>query len=176
MLHASGATGERRPTPLNKLVEEYVNLAYHGMRAQRLDFNVEVERAYDEAVGAVEMVPQEMGRVLLNLLSNAFYAMHERAAQGDGPYAPTLRVSTRRADGHVEIRVGDNGPGIPAGVRDRIFEPFYTTKPTGSGNTGLGLSLSYEMVVQGHGGTLAVESTEGEGATFVITLPSDSRT
>ena len=112
--------------------------------------------------------------MLLNLLSNAFYAMHERAAQGHGPYAPTLRVSTRRADGHVEIRVGDNGPGIPAGVRDRIFEPFYTTKPTGSGNTGLGLSLSYEMVVQGHGGTLAVESAEGEGATFVITLPVEA--
>jgi len=110
--------------------------------------------------------------VLLNLLSNAFYAVHERAAEQDGPYAPTLRVSTRRADGHVEIRVCDNGPGISAEVQEKVFEPFYTTKPTGSGNTGLGLSLSYEIVVQGHGGRLAVESAEGEGATFVITLPA----
>ena len=175
MQHARGGTGERAPTAINTLVEEYVNLAYHGMRASRPDFTVEVERAYDEAVDRVELVPQEIGRVLLNLLGNAFDAVYEHAARISGDYAPTVKVSTRQVNGKVEIQVSDNGPGIPTEVRDRIFEPLFTTKPTGTG-TGLGLSLSYDIVTQGHGGTLTVESIEREGATFVITLPSDSRT
>ncbi len=175
MQHARGGTGEHAPTAINTLVEEYVNLAYHGMRASRPDFTVEVERAYDEAVDRVELVPQEIGRVLLNLLGNAFDAVYEHAARISGDYAPTVKVSTRQVNGKVEIQVSDNGPGIPTEVRDRIFEPFFTTKPTGTG-TGLGLSLSYDIVTQGHGGTLTVESIEREGATFVITLPSDSRT
>jgi len=119
------------------------------------------------------MAPQEMSRVLLNLLSNAFDAVHEKATKSDGDYRPEVRVTTHKVDGQVEIRVGDNGPGIAQDIRDRIFEPFFTTKPTGTG-TGLGLSLSYDIVTQGHGGTLIVESTEGEGATFVITLPVNS--
>ncbi len=111
--------------------------------------------------------------MLLNLLGNAFDAVHEHAASVNGPYEPMVTVSTRQVEGQVEIRVSDNGPGIPAEIQEKIFEPFFTTKPTGMG-TGLGLSLSYDIVTQGHGGTLRVESTEGEGATFVITLPSDS--
>ena len=173
MEHARGGSGERYHVAVNSFVEEYVNLSYHGMQAQRPDLKVKIERQYDERIGTVEMSPQEMGRVLLNLLNNAFYAVHEQAARVNGPYVPTVRVSTRRADAHVEIRICDNGRGIPAGVKDKIFEPFFTTKPTGTG-TGLGLSLSYDIVTQGHGGRLTVESTEGEGATFVITLPVNS--
>ena len=115
-------------------------------------------------------MPEEISRVFLNLLNNAFYAVHEQALSSDHSYAPTVAVRTRRNGDHVEIEVQDNGPGVAEAVQEKIFEPFFTTKPTGSG-TGLGLSISYDIVTQGHGGTLAVESTEGEGATFVITLP-----
>jgi len=174
--HARTKAGERRATDINALLEQYVNLAYHGRRAGQPDFTVEIEREYDEAVGKVEVVPQELSRVFVNLLNNAFDAVHESAMRINGPYLPTVTVSTRQLAGQVEIRVSDNGPGIPAEVKDKIFEPFFTTKPTGKGNTGLGLSLSYDIVTQGHGGTLTVESKAGEGATFVITLPSDSRT
>ena len=170
MLHARGKPGERRPTDLNALVEEYVNLAYHGMRARHTDFNVTIERAYDEAVGKMDLVPQEMGRVLLNLLNNAFHAVYEKA-QNDDAYTPTVTVATQRGAHAVEIEVQDTGGGIPEAVREKIFEPFFTTKPTGQG-TGLGLSISYDIVTQGHGGTLAVESTEGEGAAFIVTLPT----
>ncbi|MFB3131272.1 MAG: ATP-binding protein [Rhodothermales bacterium] len=170
--HSRGHAGERRPLAINGLVDEYVNLAYHGMRARQADFNATLERDYDEAVGTIELAPQEMGRVLLNLLNNAFYAVYERRLAGDGTFEPSVRVSTRALGNTVEIRVEDNGGGIPEAIRDRIFEPFFTTKPTGSGNTGLGLSLSYEIVTQGHGGTLSVESEEGQGATFVVTLPA----
>ena len=173
MQHASGGTGKHEPTAINDLVEEYVNLAFHGMRASQPGFSVEIERAYGETVGQAPVMGQELGRVLLNLLSNAFYAVHEHAARADGAYQPTVTVATRALDEGIEIRVSDNGPGIPAEVKEKIFEPFFTTKPTGSG-TGLGLSLSYDIVTQGHSGTLTVESTEGEGATFVITLPMNS--
>ena len=169
--HSRGHADERRPLEINGLVDEYVNLAYHGMRARQPDFNVTLERDYDEAVGTLEVVPQEMGRVLLNLLNNAFYAVYERRLALDGTFEPRVSVSTRALGDRLEIRVEDNGGGIPEAIRDRIFEPFFTTKPTGSGNTGLGLSLSYEIVTQGHGGTLSVESEEGEGATFVVSLP-----
>jgi len=124
-------------------------------------------------VGSVEIVPQELGRVLINLIGNAFDAVYEYAASRNGQYAPLVTVSTRRLGDRVEIRVADNGPGIPDEVREKIFEPFFTTKPTGSG-TGLGLSLSHEIVVQGHGGTLAVESAPGKGAAFVVTVPVGS--
>jgi signal transduction histidine kinase len=168
----------REPTALNALVEEYVNLAFHGMRASMPGFTAEIERDYSEAVGQAPVMAQEMGRVLLNLLSNAFYAVHEQAdaetrGRGDAEtgYVPTVTVSTRRNGEAVEIRIADNGPGIPKELREKIFEPFFTTKPTGAG-TGLGLSLSYDIVTQGHGGTLAVEGTDGGGATFVVTLPA----
>jgi signal transduction histidine kinase len=175
MQHASGGTGQREPTAVNALVEEYINLAYHGKRAQKEAFTCEIERDYDEAVGAVEMIPQDIGRVVLNLLGNAFDAVSEQKQ-------PKVRVQTQRlkADADhdrsvpsadaIAIRVTDNGPGIHENLREKIFMPFFTTKPTGSG-TGLGLSMSHDITVQGHSGTLTVETVEGEGATFIITLP-----
>ena len=169
--HSRGKAGERRSLDVNALVDEYVNLAFHGMRASQTDFNATLDRHYDEAAGEVALVPQDVGRVLLNLLNNAFYAVHQRRLALDGAFEPSVSVSTRALGGGVEIRVEDNGGGIPASIRDRIFEPFFTTKPTGAGNTGLGLSLSYEIVTQGHGGTLSVESQEGEGTVFIVTLP-----
>ena len=135
---------------------------------------MERERSYDEALGPVEVAPQEIGRVFLNLLKNAFDAVYEKARSEEQPYAPCVAVHTRQGADFVEIRVSDNGDGVPAEIKDKIFQPFFTTKPTGSG-TGLGLSLSQEIVVQGHGGTLTVERAEGEGAMLVITLPRDSR-
>jgi signal transduction histidine kinase/ligand-binding sensor domain-containing protein len=170
MQHARGGEGQREGVDLNALVDEYVDLAWHGKRAQASGFNAAVEKELSEAVGRVEVVPQEIGRVLLNLVGNAFDAVQERAGQVNGQYAPTVTVATRRVGDRVEIRVADNGPGIPEGVRAKVFEPFFTTKPAGSG-TGLGLSLSYEIVTQGHGGTLTVESEKGEGAAFVVRLP-----
>jgi signal transduction histidine kinase/ligand-binding sensor domain-containing protein len=170
MRHASGATGERQRVALNSLVSEYVDLAFHGVRANRPGFEVAITREFDEAAGEVELVPQQIGQVLVNLFNNAFDAVEERRRLGEA-YSPAVRVSTRRSDGKVEIRVADNGVGIPPSVRDKIFEPFFTTKPAGSG-TGLGLSLSYEIVTRGHGGSLAVHSDMVEGTTFIITLPS----
>jgi len=173
MQHASGGTGQRETVDINLLVSEHIELAYHGKRAQVPGLQVEIERDLDAEAGVVDVVPQEIGRVLLNLLGNAFDAVHEHALSINGQYEPTVTVSTRQFKGQLEIRVSDNGPGIPEDIKDRIFEPFFTTKPTGTG-TGLGLSLSYDIVTQGHGGRLTVESTEGEGATFVITLPVHS--
>jgi signal transduction histidine kinase len=171
MQHARGGKGERQPTDVNALVEEYINLTYHGMRAKVPDFNVTIERDFGELDAKIEMVPQDIGRVLLNLLSNAFDAVREHAKLVGGSYAPKVSLSTRAGNGRVEIRVSDNGGGIPDNLREKIFEPFFTTKPAGSG-TGLGLSLAHDIVAQGHGGTLRVESTKGEGATFVVTLPA----
>ena len=175
MQHARGGKGERRATDVNALLDEYVTLAFHGMRANTPDFNVTLERAYDDAVGEVEMVPEEISRVFVNVMNNAFYAVHERALTSGDSYVPTVEVRTRRDGDRIEIRVRDNGTGISEAVREKIFEPFFTTKPTGEG-TGLGLSISYDIVTQGHDGTLTVESEEGQGTTFVITLPTDSRT
>ena len=178
MQHARGPTGERALTDINALLDEYVHLAYHGMQAQQAGFEVTVEHDYDDSVGTLAVVPQEIGRVFLNLMNNAFYAMHEKALAMNEPYTPTVTISTRLVKASsdaatsaesVLIGIADNGPGIPSDVKDKIFEPFFTTKPTGSG-TGLGLSLAYDIVMQGHGGTLTVESEEGEGATFIITL------
>ena len=172
MQHARGGTGEPETVVLNTFVEEYVGLAYHGMRAQSPAFNVDLVTDFDADAGTVKMVPQDIGRVLLNLLSNAFYAVREKETSGtETGYAPEVRIATRRTPEGVEIRVTDNGPGIPAAVREKIFDPFFTTKPTGSG-TGLGLSLSYEIVTGGHDGTMTVESTEGRGTTFVVRLPA----
>ena len=168
--HSRSGAGERRSVDLNGLLEEYVTLAYHGMRASDPEFDVTLEQDLDASVGQVEVAPQELGRVFINLLNNAFYAVREQAQVVAGVYAPTISVSTHRRNGSVEVRIGDNGPGVDEALQAKIFEPFFTTKPTGEG-TGLGLSLSYDIVVQSHSGTLAVESTEGEGTTFVITLP-----
>ncbi|WP_457654748.1 sensor histidine kinase [Rhodocaloribacter sp.] len=172
MAHAHGGTGERETVDVNTFVDEYVGLAYHGKQARNPGFTVEIATDYGEA-GILEVAPQEMGRVLVNLLSNAFDAVHEHAQSQNGAYAPKVTVTTRRESDHVAIRVADNGPGIPEAVREKIFEPFFTTKPAGSG-TGLGLSLSYDIVTQGHGGMLTVESAPGQGAAFVVTVPVDA--
>ncbi len=170
MLHARGSDQAPQPTDLHALLDEYVGLAYHGMRTQHPGFVAALERDYAPDVGDVTLVPPEVGRVLLNLLDNAFYAVRERAAEAGDAYRPTVSIRTRRAGASVEIRIEDNGPGIPAALKDRIFEPFFTTKPAGSG-TGLGLSLSYDIVTQRHGGTLSVESEADAGAAFVVCLP-----
>ena len=176
LAHSRAQPGPQRPAPLNSLLDEYVGLAYHGMRAEHSGFNVEIEKDLDPSVGEVEMVPEEMGRVFLNLLDNALQALRARAAEAGPDYAPRLTVATQAtADGGAVVRIGDNGLGIPDDARDRIFEPFFTTKPTGEG-TGLGLSLTYEIVVQGHGGTLDVETTDGVGTTFVVGLPGTPAT
>ncbi|WP_457654747.1 sensor histidine kinase [Rhodocaloribacter sp.] len=170
MAHARGGESRRETVDVNAYVDEYLGLAYHGRRARVPDFNAEIIRDFDESAGSLELMPQEIGRVLLNLLGNAFDALHEHTSKHNGQYAPKVTVTTRRENGHVAIRVTDNGPGIPPEIRDHIFEPFFTTKPTGVG-TGLGLSLSHDIVTQGHSGTLTVESTPGAGATFVVTVP-----
>ncbi|MBT8399377.1 MAG: GAF domain-containing protein, partial [Rhodothermia bacterium] len=170
--HSRGDEGEQMLTDVNTLLDEYVNLAYHGMRASDSDFNSSIERDYDESAGSVMMVPQEIGRVLINLLNNAFYAVNERAKSSTDGYDPTVSVWTKRTAAGVSIGVKDNGTGIPESVKVKIFEPFFTTKPTGLG-TGLGLSMSYEIVSKGHGGDLKVESKAGEYTHFVISLPGE---
>ena len=166
--HSKTGEGKRTPTDLNEFVDEYVTLARHSLSASEGDFEVRLERDYDDSVGKVELVPQEMGRVFMNLITNAFDALREHGANGQDP---KVTVSTAKEGSSIEIRVSDNGPGIPEKVREKIFEPFYTTKPTGSG-TGLGLSMSYDIVTKGHGGELDVVSAPGEGATFVVRLPA----
>ena len=171
LAHSRATPGPRRDAPLNSLLKEYVGLAYHGMRAEHSGFNVDIQTELDPDVGQVAMVPEEMGRVFLNLLDNALQATRTRAA-GEGPgYQPVLRVESEPfGDQGARVRITDNGTGIPDDARERIFEPFFTTKPTGEG-TGLGLSLSYEIVVHGHGGTLTVDTEPGQGTTFTISLP-----
>lgn len=168
--HARPTAGERQLTDLNALTGEFLKIAYQGLRTKDKSFNCALETDFDSNLGRVTVVPQEIGRVLLNLFTNAFYALHQRQRAGEETYQPTIRVSTKRLANQVEILVNDNGTGIPETVKDKIFQPFFTTKPTGEG-TGLGLLLSYDIVTKGHGGTLTVESRVGEGATFIIRLP-----
>jgi signal transduction histidine kinase len=172
--HSREGPGERRAADINALVEESLNLAYHGARAQDQGFNITLERDFDENAGSLEVVPQDLSRVLLNLFANGFYATQKRKRENAKPgYRPTLRASTRRHDHAVEIRVRDNGAGIPRDVVDKIFTPFFTTKPTGEG-TGLGLSLSYDIIAHQHGGTFDVHTREGEYTEFVISLPREA--
>jgi signal transduction histidine kinase len=168
--HSQTSAGERRPTNLNGLTEEYLRLAYQGLRAKDKAFNVELTTDFATGLTPVTMVGPDVGRVLLNLFTNAFYAVRQRQQQGEAGYQPTVRVSTQQVNGHVHIRVQDNGTGMSEAVREKIFQPFFTTKPPGEG-TGLGLSLSYDIIAQGHGGGLAVESQEGHGSEFTISLP-----
>ncbi|WP_020605029.1 tetratricopeptide repeat-containing sensor histidine kinase [Spirosoma spitsbergense] len=168
--HSRSSTGEKRPTNLNALADEYLKIAYHGLRAKDKEFNAELKTDFETDLSLIEVAPQEIGRVLLNLYNNAFYAVQEKQTTAPSGYQPTVTVSTVQLNGQVEIRVSDNGTGISKSVRDKIFQPFFTTKPTGEG-TGLGLSLSYDIITKGHGGSLTVESQEGEGTTFVIQLP-----
>lgn len=170
--HSRASTGERQPTNLNLLADEYLRLAYHGLRAKDKTFNATLSTHFDPNLGTVEAVSQDVGRVLLNLFTNAFYAVQKRKELNQPGYVPTVTVRTRALpEGDVEVRVCDNGTGIPPAVVEKIFQPFFTTKPTGEG-TGLGLSLSYDIVTKGHGGTLMVETTEGSGTEFIITLPA----
>jgi signal transduction histidine kinase len=172
--HSRGQTGEFRDTDLNALLEEYVNLAYHGLRANDKSFNITIERDYDETLERLNVVPQDLSRVFLNLVNNACYAAHERSGKGEPGYMPTLTVSTRRTPEGAEIRVRDNGTGIPKEICDKVFQPFFTTKPTGSG-TGLGLSISYDIVTQQHGGQMTVESEEGVFTEFRVLIPARAR-
>jgi signal transduction histidine kinase len=171
MEHASGGVGERELTDINQLVEEYVDLAYHGRRTEMPDHGITVDRDFGDDVGSIELVPREIGRVLLNLLNNAFDAVQERAEAATDDYKPVVKVLTVKEDKAVKIRIEDNGGGIPPEILSKIFEPFFTTKPTGSG-TGLGLSLSHDIVTQGHQGTLMAESEEGKGAVFTVSIPA----
>ena len=171
LLHSRGQSGERRPVDLNALVAEYAALAYHGLRAQDPAFQARVEMDLDPAVGMVEVAPQDISRVILNIAGNAFYAVRERRAEPG--YAAVVRVATRDLGDAVELRIRDNGSGIAERHKARIFDPFFTTKPAGEG-TGLGLSLSYEIVVREHNGDIRAESREGEGAEFIVSLPKGS--
>jgi GAF domain-containing protein len=169
--HSRGVSGERRVVDLNALVEEALNLAYHGARAQDASFNITLEREFDHGLAPTELAPQEMTRVFLNLFGNGFYATAKRQRDGPGPdFRPALRVMTRELGDEVEVRVRDNGTGIALEIRDKLFQPFVTTKPTGEG-TGLGLSISYDIVTQQHGGTIEVDSCLGEFTEFTIRLP-----
>jgi two-component system NtrC family sensor kinase len=178
--HSRSSSGVKEPTDINALADEYFRLAYHGLRAKDKSFNATMKTDYDESIGLVNIIPQDIGRVILNLITNAFYAVSTlapKSPKGDLPYVPTVNVSTKLVKSplgdlgvnHVEISVSDNGPGIPQTILDKIFQPFFTTKPTGQG-TGLGLSLSYD-IVKAHGGELKVQTIEGEGSDFIIVLP-----
>ncbi|MBL7138018.1 MAG: HAMP domain-containing protein [Bacteroidales bacterium] len=171
LLHSRGKSGEKQPIDLNALLEEYVNLSYHGMRANDAAFNIKIESSYDPAVGMAEVVPQDLSRVFLNIINNACQATIEKKKEGKDSYFPLLSVSTRRAADTIEIRIRDNGKGIPPEIMDKIFNPFFTTKAAGSG-TGLGLSISFDIVVQEHGGELKVDSKPGEYTEFIIRIPA----
>jgi len=168
--HSRGGSDDWQPTDLNALAEEALNLAYHGARAQDPKFNITLERDLDRNLAPVDVVPQELTRVLLNLIGNGFYAADKRRREGDGAQRPALKVTTREFGESVEIWVRDNGIGIPPEHRDKLFQPFFTTKPTGEG-TGLGLSISYEIVAQQHGGTITVDSEVGDFTEFTVRLP-----
>jgi two-component system NtrC family sensor kinase len=168
--HSQSSSGKKEPTDLNALVDEYLRLSYHGLRAKDKEFNSELVTHFDENLPKVNVIPQDIGRVLLNLFNNAFYAVNQKSKTAGDDYKPEVSVSTSTDNGQVIIKVKDNGTGIPDAVKEKIMQPFFTTKPTGEG-TGLGLSLTYDMVVKGHGGTIEVDSKEGEGSTFKISLP-----
>jgi two-component system NtrC family sensor kinase len=168
--HSRPSTGERRPTQVNTLAEEYGRLAYQGVRTKGPAFTAELPNDLAANLPQVEAVPSDLGRVLLNLFTNAFYAVQQRQRAGEAGYIPMVSVRTRQRGPYVEVQVQDNGTGMSPEVQAKIFQPFFTTKPTGEG-TGLGLSLSYDIITKGHGGTLTVESQPGQGSTFTITLP-----
>jgi signal transduction histidine kinase len=176
--HSRTSDGKKELTDINALADEYLRLAYHGLRAKDNTFNADFKTEFDDSLPRINVVPQDIGRVMLNLINNAFYAVQKKAARHSDPehsegeasqdYKPMVIVSTKKLDNKIEISVKDNGPGIPNDIKDKIFQPFFTTKPTGSG-TGLGLSLSYD-IVKAHGGELKVETKESEGSEFVIQL------
>ena len=166
--HSRISANTTEPTNINALANEYLKLAYHGLRAKDNSFNATIKTDYDESIGTINIIPQDIGRVILNLITNAFYAVTEKKKQEPNGYEPKVTVSTKRLEGKVEIKVSDNGNGIPQKVLDKIFQPFFTTKPTGQG-TGLGLSLSYD-IVKAHRGEIRVDTKEGEGSEFIVNL------
>ncbi|HEY5691056.1 MAG TPA: ATP-binding protein [Cyclobacteriaceae bacterium] len=167
--HSRVGSGQKESTDINALCDEYLRLSYHGLRAKDKSFNAELKTDFDESIGNINVIPQDIGRVVLNLITNSFYAVNEKAKQGIAGYEPTVSVRTKKEASSVLISVKDNGNGIPDSIKDKIFQPFFTTKPTGQG-TGLGLSLSYD-IVKAHGGELKLESEESQGTTFTIVLP-----
>jgi signal transduction histidine kinase len=169
--HSRGSSGERRSVDLNGLIEEALNLAYHAGRAQDASFNITLERDFAEAIAPIELVPQDITRVCINVFGNGLYAATKRLREGSDPkFMPTLKVSTHDLGNAVEINIRDNGVGIPPEIKDKLFQPFFTTKPTGEG-TGLGLSISYDIVTQEHGGMISVDSQIGEFTEFTVRLP-----
>jgi signal transduction histidine kinase len=168
--HSRKSSGQMEPTDINALADEYLRLSYHGLRAKDKSFNATMETDFDEGIGKINIIPQDVGRVLLNLFNNAFYAVSEQIKRNTESYKPTVSVTTKKCDDSVFISVSDNGTGIPQKVLDKIFQPFFTTKPTGEG-TGLGLSLSYD-IIKAHGGQIKVETDEGKGTKFIIQLPA----
>jgi signal transduction histidine kinase len=168
--HSRKSTDKKEPTDINALVDEYVRLSYHGIRSKDKSFNAMINTNFDKTAGIVNVIPQDLGRVLLNLLNNAFYSVNEKKNNLNGTFQPIVSVSTKNTGKGVELSVKDNGTGIPEKVLSKIYQPFFTTKPTGQG-TGLGLSLSYDIITKGHGGEMKVNSTEGEYAEFIISLP-----
>jgi two-component system, NtrC family, sensor kinase len=167
--HSRASSGQKEPTDINALTDEYLRLAYHGFRAKEKSFSATMETEFDKSIGKIKVVPQEIGRVILNLINNAFYAVNEKQKQSLNGYEPVITVTTKKLTADkVEVRVKDNGMGIPQKVQEKIFQPFFTTKPTGQG-TGLGLSLSYD-IMKSHGGEIKVNTKEGEGSEFIIQL------
>ena len=173
--HSRKSEGKKEPADINALCDEYLRLSYHGLRAKDKSFNATLKTDFDQSIGKINIIPQDIGRVIMNLLTNAFYAVNEKNASASSAlnehrYEPTVSLSTKKNNGSIEIKVADNGNGIPQNIIDKIFQPFFTTKPTGQG-TGLGLSLAYDIITKEHNGTIKAESKEGEGSTFIVNLP-----
>jgi signal transduction histidine kinase len=168
--HSRNSTGEKQLTNLNVLADEFFKLSFHGLRAKDKSFNAEMVTHFDPDLPKVHVVQQDIGRVMLNLINNAFYAVNQKSKTAGPGYKPTVELNTAASKGHIEITVKDNGNGIPDNIKDKIMQPFFTTKPTGEG-TGLGLSLSYDIVVKGHEGNIQINSKEGSGSEFIISLP-----
>ncbi|MEO8772375.1 MAG: ATP-binding protein, partial [Ferruginibacter sp.] len=176
--HSRSSSGKKEPTDINALCDEYLRLSYHGLRAKDKDFNATIQTDFDNSIGKINIIPQDIGRVLLNLFNNAFYAVNEKSQRStvnsqqplSYAYKPTISSQTKKLNDKIEIKVSDNGNGIPQNIVDKIFQPFFTTKPTGQG-TGLGLSLAYDIITKEHNGTIKVESKEGERTMFIITIP-----
>jgi signal transduction histidine kinase len=170
--HSRTSSSVKEPTDINALADEYLRLAYHGLRAKDKSFNATMKTDFDESIGNINIIPQDIGRVILNLITNAFYVVNEKSKQNIAGYEPTVEVNTKKEDNQVLISVKDNGNGIPQKILDKIFQPFFTTKPTGQG-TGLGLSLSYD-IVKAHGGEIKIQTNENKGTEFTIVLPINS--
>ncbi len=170
--HSQKSSGQKEPTDVNALCDEYLRLSYHGLRAKDNLFNATMKTDFDQSIGNINIIPQDIGRVLMNLYNNAFYAVAEKQKTSSGDYQPTVSISTKKKGDTIELTVCDNGNGIPVAIKEKIFQPFFTTKPTGQG-TGLGLSLSYD-IVKAHGGEIRVETKESEGSVFRIQLSNHS--